>query len=199
MGEFALGISGWFFSSPRLRDGRGSVCHPEQLIDVLEVLLHGTGAETELGTDVDIGRPVGDEGEHLAFPGAEPDDRSALAFDDEDLPLPAKRQQTHHHSAAVLLEHNPAAGKVDAPLKAGTVVEIPRTISYTVKAGDMLGTVAKHLLGDVRLYKAIIELSADRADFLSRLFSKRRPAGLGPKPIAYFACPPAVTVNSVRP
>ena len=25
------------------------------------------------------------------------------------------------------------------------------------------------------------------------------PAGLGPKPVAYFAWPPAVTVNSVRP
>ena len=26
-----------------------------------------------------------------------------------------------------------------------------------------------------------------------------KPVGLGPKPAAYFACPPAVTVNSVRP
>ncbi len=30
------------------------------------------------------------------------------------------------------------------------------------------------------LYKALFELSADRADFVSRLFSKARPAGLGP-------------------
>ena len=30
------------------------------------------------------------------------------------------------------------------------------------------------------LYKALFELSADRADFVSRLFSKPRPAGLGP-------------------
>jgi hypothetical protein len=30
------------------------------------------------------------------------------------------------------------------------------------------------------MYKALFELSADRAEFLSRLFSKRRPAGLGP-------------------
>ena len=30
------------------------------------------------------------------------------------------------------------------------------------------------------MYKALIELSVDRADFLSRLFSRRRPAGLGP-------------------
>jgi hypothetical protein len=30
------------------------------------------------------------------------------------------------------------------------------------------------------LYKAVIELSADRADFLSRLFSRPRPPGLGP-------------------
>ena len=38
------------------------------------------------------------------------------------------------------------------------------------------GNLLEHLL-----YKAIIELSADRAEFLSRLFSKKRPAGLGPK------------------
>jgi hypothetical protein len=36
------------------------------------------------------------------------------------------------------------------------------------------GNLLQHLM-----YKAIIELSADRADFVSRLFSKRRPAGLG--------------------
>jgi hypothetical protein len=30
------------------------------------------------------------------------------------------------------------------------------------------------------MYKAAIELSADRADFLARLFARRRPAGLGP-------------------
>lgn len=30
------------------------------------------------------------------------------------------------------------------------------------------------------MYKALIELSADRADFLSRLFSRRRPPGIGP-------------------
>jgi hypothetical protein len=31
------------------------------------------------------------------------------------------------------------------------------------------------------MYKAIFELSADRAEFMSRLFTKPRPAGLGPK------------------
>jgi hypothetical protein len=31
------------------------------------------------------------------------------------------------------------------------------------------------------MYKALFELSADRADFVSRLFSRERPAGLGPK------------------
>lgn len=31
------------------------------------------------------------------------------------------------------------------------------------------------------LYKSLFELSSDRADFLSRLFSRERPAGLGPK------------------
>jgi hypothetical protein len=38
------------------------------------------------------------------------------------------------------------------------------------------GNLLQHLM-----YKALIELSADRADFLSRLFAKRRPAGLGPR------------------
>jgi hypothetical protein len=38
------------------------------------------------------------------------------------------------------------------------------------------GNLLHHLL-----YKAIIELSADRAEFLSRLFSKKRPAGLTAK------------------
>jgi hypothetical protein len=38
------------------------------------------------------------------------------------------------------------------------------------------GNLLEHLM-----YKAIIELSADRADFVSRLFSKKRPPGLGPK------------------
>jgi hypothetical protein len=36
------------------------------------------------------------------------------------------------------------------------------------------GNLLEHLM-----YKAVIELSADRAEFLSRLFSKKRPAGLG--------------------
>ena len=38
------------------------------------------------------------------------------------------------------------------------------------------GNFLQHLM-----YKAIFELSTDRADFLSRLFSKTRPAGIGPK------------------
>jgi hypothetical protein len=37
------------------------------------------------------------------------------------------------------------------------------------------GNLLQHLM-----YKAIFELSSDRADFISRLFSKRRPEGLGP-------------------
>ena len=36
------------------------------------------------------------------------------------------------------------------------------------------GNLQEHLM-----YKALFELSADRADFLSRLFSRKRPAGLG--------------------
>src|SRR5829696_6078306 len=31
------------------------------------------------------------------------------------------------------------------------------------------------------MYKALFELSADRVDFVSRLFAKKRPAGLGPR------------------
>jgi hypothetical protein len=34
---------------------------------------------------------------------------------------------------------------------------------------------------ELMMYKALIELSADRAEFVSRLFSKKRPAGLTPK------------------
>jgi hypothetical protein len=37
------------------------------------------------------------------------------------------------------------------------------------------GNLQEHLM-----YKALIELSADRAEFLSRLFSRKRPPGLGP-------------------
>src|SRR5262245_59230961 len=36
------------------------------------------------------------------------------------------------------------------------------------------GNLQEHLL-----YKALMEMSSDRADFLSRLFSRERPAGLG--------------------
>jgi hypothetical protein len=38
------------------------------------------------------------------------------------------------------------------------------------------GNLLQHLL-----YKALIELSADRAEFISRLFSKRRPPNIGPR------------------
>ena len=38
------------------------------------------------------------------------------------------------------------------------------------------GNLLQHLM-----YKALIELSADRADFVSRLFSKRRPGGYRPR------------------
>ncbi len=38
------------------------------------------------------------------------------------------------------------------------------------------GNLREHLL-----YKALMELSADRAEFLSRLFSRPRPAGLDPR------------------
>ena len=37
------------------------------------------------------------------------------------------------------------------------------------------GNLLQHLM-----YKAVIELSADRAEFVSRLFSKKRPSGLRP-------------------
>jgi hypothetical protein len=41
------------------------------------------------------------------------------------------------------------------------------------------GNLLEHLM-----YKALFELSSDRAGFVSRLFSKARPAGLGPSPTA---------------
>src|SRR5215467_6205839 len=37
------------------------------------------------------------------------------------------------------------------------------------------GTLLLHLM-----YKALVEMSSDRADFLSRLFARSRPAGVGP-------------------
>ncbi len=42
------------------------------------------------------------------------------------------------------------------------------------------GAMLQHLM-----YKALIEMSSDRAEFLSLLFSRPRPAGLGPKATAY--------------
>jgi hypothetical protein len=56
------------------------------------------------------------------------------------------------------------------------------------------GNLQEHLL-----YKALFELSADRAEFLSRLFSRPRPDGLGPASPpetlfdAYAGVPPAET------
>jgi hypothetical protein len=41
------------------------------------------------------------------------------------------------------------------------------------------GNLQMHLM-----YKALFEMSADRADFVSRLFSRKRPEGLGPKSTA---------------
>src|SRR5215467_6066454 len=44
-------------------------------------------------------------------------------------------------------------------------------IIFDIRRQNML----QHLM-----YKALIEMSSDRADFISRLFSRRRPAGLDP-------------------
>src|SRR5437867_10808453 len=43
-------------------------------------------------------------------------------------------------------------------------------IIFDIRRQNML----QHLM-----YKALIEMSSDRADFLSRLFSRKRPAGIG--------------------
>jgi hypothetical protein len=40
--------------------------------------------------------------------------------------------------------------------------------------------IRRQNLVELLLYKALFEISADRADFASRLFSRKRPAGLGP-------------------
>src|SRR6185369_11986968 len=50
-----------------------------------------------------------------------------------------------------------------------TAVEPRMAFIVDIRRGNLL----EHLM-----YKAIIELSADRADFVSRLFSKKRPPGL---------------------
>ncbi len=55
------------------------------------------------------------------------------------------------------------------------------------------GNLQEHLL-----YKALFEMSADRAEFLSRLFSRARPAGLGPNstPQRLFAAYDAVPATA---
>ncbi len=53
------------------------------------------------------------------------------------------------------------------------IVALRPTIAFIVDIRR--GNLDLHLL-----YKALFEMSADRADFVSRLFSKARPAGLGP-------------------
>jgi hypothetical protein len=45
------------------------------------------------------------------------------------------------------------------------------------------------------LYKALFELSTDRADFVSRLFSRRRPAGVGNSAPALFSAYDAIPVD----
>jgi hypothetical protein len=52
------------------------------------------------------------------------------------------------------------------------VVALQPRVAFIVDIRRM--NIAEHLL-----YKALLELSADRADFLSRLFSRERPPGLG--------------------
>src|SRR5262249_32618124 len=54
------------------------------------------------------------------------------------------------------------------------VAAIERRVAFVV---DIRGdNMIEHLM-----YKAFVEMSSDRADFLSRLFARRRPAGLGAK------------------
>jgi hypothetical protein len=55
------------------------------------------------------------------------------------------------------------------------------------------GNLQEHLL-----YKALFEMSADRADFLSRLFSRKRPAGIGARstPGQLFAAYDAVPASA---
>ncbi len=71
--------------------------------------------------------------------------------------------------ASLLLRHNPAAGSVSAKLNAGTLIKIPRTITYTVKEGELLGNIAKEQLGDVRLYTLIAEASKDTLEDPSKM------------------------------
>lgn len=82
----------------------------------------------------------------------------------------------------------------------GYQVVIPELVSRTTPGGVYVGVgpeqnfpyivavrarmafiidIRRGNLHEQLLYKALFELSADRADFLSRLFSRQRPAGLG--------------------
>jgi hypothetical protein len=58
-----------------------------------------------------------------------------------------------------------------------------QNFTYLVALRPRLAFITDIRRGNLQLhlmYKAIIELSTDRAEFLSRLFSRRRPPGLGP-------------------
>ena len=58
---------------------------------------------------------------------------------------------------------------MSAKLNAGTLIKIPRTITYTVKEGELLGNIAKEQLGDVRLYTLIAEASKDTLEDPSKM------------------------------
>ncbi|MEE8408887.1 MAG: FHA domain-containing protein [Myxococcota bacterium] len=63
--------------------------------------------------------------------------------------------------AQMLMKHNPGSGGMDVAREANTVVKIPRTIQYRVRAGDSLGLIAKRILGDSQLYPAIYKANRD--------------------------------------
>jgi len=59
-----------------------------------------------------------------------------------------------------------------------------QNFSYIVAVRPRLAFITDVRRGNLHvhlMYKALVELSADRAEFLSRLFSRPRPAGLGPQ------------------
>jgi len=75
-----------------------------------------------------------------------------------------------------------------------------QNLTYVADLKPSIAFVVDLQRGNLRLhlmYKALIELSTDRADFLSRLFARTRPVGLGrdTEPAAMFAAYASIPVS----
>ena len=81
----------------------------------------------------------------------------------------------------------PALTEVAKPGRAYMGVGPEQNFTYIVALQPKMAFIVDIRRGNLDLhlmYKALFEMSADRAEFVSRLFSKTRPEGLGPKSTA---------------